>query len=382
MLKPYENYKETNIPWLEKVPSHWEMLRNKNVLIEQKTVVGSESAQYPLLSLTLNGVILRDMISAKGKFPKEFDTYKIVSKNNIIFCLFDIDETPRTVGISNHNGMITGAYDVFEIININSIFLYYYYLAIDNAKALKPLYTGLRKVIGVPTFKSTKIPVPPKEEQEQIVAYLDCNTKEEGFETLIINHLVNVNGFEEGQNSDYDKDYAINKTRFIRFLEETQPKALEELGITKSKAKYKQFMQVSHTVTWAEHSGDLKTAIENGNKIIITTVHKFPFILEDIETSHKRKTFAIIIDEAHSSQSGSMSAKMNIAFSGDKDYGGKTLNEAYINGFPSGQIEKEFKKEPYRFLIVADKFQTGYDEPLLHTMYVDKILTDIKAVHT
>ncbi|MGV8907207.1 MAG: type I restriction endonuclease subunit R [Acetobacterium sp.] len=327
----------------------------------------------------------------------------------------------------------------------------------------------------------------------------------------------------------------------------------------------KQFVQVSSTVTWAEHSGDLKTAIETGKKIIITTVHKFPFILNDIGTDHKGNKFAILIDEAHSSQSGNMSAKMNtalsgeytsdddettedkiiklmegrkmlnnasyfaftatpknktlemfgypvpqsdgtvkhlpfhiytmkqaiqegfildvlqnyttiksyykiaktiaddplfdknkaqkklrnfvesneyaisqkaelivehfheqviakgkiggkaramvvtggidraieyyyailkclkkrrspykaiLAFSGDKEYGGKMVNEASINGFSSNQIEKEFKKEPYRFLIVADKFQTGYDEPLLHTMYVDKVLTDIKAVQT
>jgi type I restriction enzyme R subunit len=74
--------------------------------------------------------------------------------------------------------------------------------------------------------------------------------------------------------------------------------------------------------------------------------------------------------------------KAIIAFSGDKEYGGKTVNETSINGFPSSQIEKKFKQEPYRFLVVADKFQTGYDEPLLHTMYVDKILTDIKAVQT
>lgn len=74
--------------------------------------------------------------------------------------------------------------------------------------------------------------------------------------------------------------------------------------------------------------------------------------------------------------------KAIVAFSGDKEYGGKTLNESSINGFPSNQIEKEFKKEPYRFLVVADKFQTGYDEPLLHTMYVDKMLSDIKAVQT
>ena len=60
--------------------------------------------------------------------------------------------------------------------------------------------------------------------------------------------------------------------------------------------------------------------------------------------------------------------KAIIAFSGDKEYNGKVQNEASINGFPSNAIEKTFKKEPYRFLIVADKFQTGYDEPLLHTM--------------
>jgi type I restriction enzyme R subunit len=325
----------------------------------------------------------------------------------------------------------------------------------------------------------------------------------------------------------------------------------------------KQFTQLSNTVEWAERSGDLKKAITGGKKIIITTVHKFPYILEDIGAEHKGKNFAIVIDEAHSSQSGSMSAKMNLAlsgeydpdestedkintlighrkmmknasyfaftatpknktlelfgvpvsepdgtvnhypfhnysmkqaiqegfildvlqyftpiksyyklvktvtddpqydkkkaqkklrkfveeqsyaierkaeimvehfheqviakgkvggharamvvtggiecaieyyyavcrcletrkspykaigaFSGDKDYCGKTLNEAVINGFPSNQIEKTFRKEPYRFLIVADKFQTGYDEPLLHAMYVDKILTDIKAVQT
>jgi type I restriction enzyme R subunit len=71
-----------------------------------------------------------------------------------------------------------------------------------------------------------------------------------------------------------------------------------------------------------------------------------------------------------------------VAFSGDKDYGGKAVNEASLNGFPSNKIEMEFRADPYRLLIVADKYQTGYDEPLLHTMYVDKMLTDIKAVQT
>jgi type I restriction enzyme R subunit len=71
-----------------------------------------------------------------------------------------------------------------------------------------------------------------------------------------------------------------------------------------------------------------------------------------------------------------------VAFSGTKEYKGKQLDEAQLNKFPSSQIEKKFKAGNYRFLIVADKFQTGYDNPLLHTMYVDKTLTDIKAVQT
>ena len=77
----------------------------------------------------------------------------------------------------------------------------------------------------------------------------------------------------------------------------------------------KQFMQVSNTVAWAEHSGNLRDAINSGKKIIITTVHKFPVILDSIGTEHKGRNFAIIIDEAHSSQSGSMSAQMNIVLS-------------------------------------------------------------------
>jgi type I restriction enzyme R subunit len=74
--------------------------------------------------------------------------------------------------------------------------------------------------------------------------------------------------------------------------------------------------------------------------------------------------------------------KAIIAFSGEKEYGGKTLTAASINGFPDNKIEKVFRNDPYRFLVVADMFQTGYDEPLLHTMYVDKMLSDIKAVQT
>ena len=71
-----------------------------------------------------------------------------------------------------------------------------------------------------------------------------------------------------------------------------------------------------------------------------------------------------------------------VAFSGEHEYGGARVTEASLNGFPSSQIADKIQADPYRFLICADKFQTGYDEPLLHTMYVDKVLSGIKAVQT
>jgi type I restriction enzyme, R subunit len=332
----------------------------------------------------------------------------------------------------------------------------------------------------------------------------------------------------------------------------------------------KQFMQVGATVGHAERSGDLRKFIEEGKKIIVSTVQKFPFILDEIATEGG-KTFAIVIDEAHSSQGGKTSAAMSqalstpvededagpdpedtvnealakrmearkmlsnasyfaftatpknktlemfgeplppdaegkvkhrpfhsytmkqaieegfildvlksytpvdsyyklvkkteddpefdtkkaqkklrryveshdhairlkaeimvdhfhdqvlaagkiggqaramvvtsgieraiqyfhafkdylvdrkspykaiVAFSGEHDYGGARVSEVSLNGFSSSDIAKKIQTDPYRFLICADKFQTGYDEPLLHTMYVDKPLSGIKAVQT
>ena len=165
--------KDTHISHLGKIPTHWEMVRNSLIFTDLKEVVGENSHSYTLLSLTKQGIIPRDMESGKGKFPAEFNTYKIVNPNNLVFCLFDIDETPRTVGISNDNGMITGAYNVFSIQNANPRYIYYYYLSVDDKKALKPYYTSLRKVINLETFMGIKTPLPPLEEQEKIAKYLD-----------------------------------------------------------------------------------------------------------------------------------------------------------------------------------------------------------------
>ena len=141
--------------------------------------VGEKYNLFKLLSLTTKGVIVRDMESGKGKFPKEFNDYQIVKKDDLVFCLFDIDETPRTVGIVQTEGMITNAYTAVKINKKYALpeYLYYYYICVDNIKALKPYYSGLRKTVRPDKFLQLYIPLPPLEEQQAIVAYIEEKCK-------------------------------------------------------------------------------------------------------------------------------------------------------------------------------------------------------------
>lgn len=184
-MKPYPDYFITPLPRLPNIPAHWELVRNKNIFEETKDVVGDDIDAYPLLSLTTKGIILHDVASGKGKFPKDFNTYKIVKPGDMAFCLFDIDETPRTVGLSQYNGMLTGAYTIFHVANINPHYAYYYYLLLDNVKAMRPLYSGLRKTINAGTFLSCKLPLPPRPEQDQIVRFWDWKVSS-------INRLISI----------------------------------------------------------------------------------------------------------------------------------------------------------------------------------------------
>lgn len=201
-MSAYAEYQDINLPWLKAIPAHWEVRRNKNIFTEQKEIVGEKSSNYTLLSLTLNGIVPRDM-DGGGKFPESFDKYKIVRIGDMAFCLFDIDETPRTVGLSGHDGMLTGAYTIMHVSNINSRFIYYYYLALDNGKMLKPLYSGLRKTININTFQSTKVPVPPRDEQDQIVRFLDW--KVSSINKLIANYRHQIALLDEMKQQRIDK---------------------------------------------------------------------------------------------------------------------------------------------------------------------------------
>ncbi|MCJ8209938.1 restriction endonuclease subunit S [Mucilaginibacter sp. RS28] len=174
LMSKYEAYKDSGVPWLGELPQHWGFLANKFIFRLRKNLVGKRSKEYTLLSLTLNGIIIRDMENPQGKFPAEFDTYQEVKEGDFVFCLFDVEETPRTVGLSNFEGMITGAYTVMEVSpTYNKKYLFYFYLNLDAHKKLKPLYTGLRNTISKENFFSFKTFCPPLSEQTAIANFLD-----------------------------------------------------------------------------------------------------------------------------------------------------------------------------------------------------------------
>lgn len=178
-LNPNVKMKSYDSLLTDSYPVHWEIKRNKSFLSLTGEKVGKRANDFALLSLTTKGVIVRDVESGKGKFPKDFDEYQVVKKDNLIFCLFDIDETPRTVGLVEIEGMITGAYTALKVNEEYALpkYIYYYYLCVDNIKGLKPYYSGLRKTVRSDKFLQLYLPLPSLEEQMQIVDYIEnkCN---------------------------------------------------------------------------------------------------------------------------------------------------------------------------------------------------------------
>ena len=173
-LKPYPEYKDSGLPWAETVPSQWQLIPNRGLIRKRKVLVGKNHKNFQLLSLTKQGVIVRDVASGKGKWSSDMGTSQEVRTGDLVFCLFDVPETPRAVGLSPHNGMITGAYTVFESLNPERTkFFELFYLAMDDRKLLSPLYSGLRHTIPPSRFIGTKTPQPPSDEQAAIVRFLD-----------------------------------------------------------------------------------------------------------------------------------------------------------------------------------------------------------------
>jgi type I restriction enzyme S subunit len=176
-LDPNVPMKDSGVEWLGEVPSAWQVKPHWAFLKEKKVPVGNLHSELTLLSLTKQGVIVRDL-EAGGKFPTSFEGYQKVAPDDLVLCLFDVEETPRTVGLAPSEGMITSAYTLMRATGINPHFLEWYLIGMDNEKRFKPFYSGLRNTLQKPIFASIRFAVPLSSEQAEIVQYLDKETSQ------------------------------------------------------------------------------------------------------------------------------------------------------------------------------------------------------------
>lgn len=169
--------KDSGIEWVGEIPSHWKVMANKYVMKKIKHIQPIYQGE-DILSLTVNGVIVRDL-DAGGKMPASFDGYQKLYSGNLLMCLFDYDVTPRCIGLIKNSGLTSPAYSQFVLKNGNVAgYYYYYYLMIDNTKELLHLAKNLRHSFTEEQLGAINSPVPPLTEQARIADFLDSKCSE------------------------------------------------------------------------------------------------------------------------------------------------------------------------------------------------------------
>lgn len=174
-LDPNVPMKDSGVEWLGEVPATWDVRPHWAFVREKKVPVANLYKELTLLSLTKQGVIVRDM-EGGGKFPTNFEGYQRVEPGDLVLCLFDVEETPRTVGLVANSGMITSAYTIMTLRDIEPNFFEWYLIGMDNEKRFKPFYSGLRNTLPKPAFGSIRFAVPQRPEQLEIAEYLNQET--------------------------------------------------------------------------------------------------------------------------------------------------------------------------------------------------------------
>ena len=180
---------------------------------------------------------------------------------------------------------------------------------------------------------------------------------QEGFILDVLKHYTPVESYYRlAKTVEGDPEYDVKKARKkLRIYVESHSKAIRD----KSEIMVDHFLE--QVIGQNKIGGQARAMVVTGSiKRAIEYFVAFTAYLTEIKSPYK----AIV------------------AFSGEPEFRGEKVSESKLNGFPSNDIADKIQEDPYRFLICADKFQTGYDEPLLHTMYVDKALSGIKAVQT
>ena len=169
--------KDSGVAWIGKIPKDWGVVPHKRVMHKVKEICEQYNGE-DIISLTMNGVIKRDL-TAGGKMPTSFDGYQYVKPNDLLLCLFDIDVTPRCVGVVKDCGVTSPAYSRF-IMHDGYYNAYYDYLlrAIDDDKVFVHLSKNLRSSLTESDFGAIKTCVPPLAEQERIATFLDAECAE------------------------------------------------------------------------------------------------------------------------------------------------------------------------------------------------------------
>lgn len=165
--------KDSTLEWIGKIPAHWEIKPNKYLMKKIKQIQPIYDGE-DIISLTVNGVIKRDLDNPSGKMPTSFDGYQFVYPGNLLMCLFDIDVTPRCIGLIKDFGLTSPAYSQFVLNKgVDAAYYYYYYLNLDFNKELLHLAKNQRHSLNEEQFGAIKTVVPPFEEQKEIAKYLD-----------------------------------------------------------------------------------------------------------------------------------------------------------------------------------------------------------------
>ena len=201
----YNSYRQTEIPWVDAIPSHWDQIRNGGLFDYHQDKVGDRYSEYQLLSLTTQGIRCKDIHDASGKVPASYDNYQEVNTGDMVFCLFDLDCSAVFSGLSKYHGMITSAYDVMKPKDsiVNERFLDYWYQSVFAGRYYKIFAKSVRYTINYDIFKAIKTPVPPREEQDQIVRYLDWQTSK--INKLIRGYQWQIKLLEERRKTLIDK---------------------------------------------------------------------------------------------------------------------------------------------------------------------------------
>lgn len=169
--------KDSGIEWIGTIPDNWDIMPNKYLMWKKKRICPVYNGEE-IISLSMNGVIVRDL-DAGGKMPTSFDGYQYIESGNLLMCLFDIDVTPRCIGLIKCNGLTSPAYSQFVLTNrANAGYYNYYYTMLDNDKTLVHLAKNLRHSLTEEQLGTISTIVPPIDEQIKISNYLDKKCEE------------------------------------------------------------------------------------------------------------------------------------------------------------------------------------------------------------